>query len=212
MCVELSAGALERRPGWAALLAAFYTAEAETAGFAASISVPGGQQAMPLQAFAAALEGAIAAALVWAQNARPSDSPAPEAGDAESEEAPAVEQEPIPKRLATMGTQLGLGRVREVCSRALEALAAVASAPSAAGAGAAAPALLSQLGPMLSLLRCALCQLGLRYLVAHKSVAKLAYVASSLFSGLVEEGFCMPEGTEGEGGLGPAASSEPAPA
>lgn len=197
--VELAANAQERRPGWAALLAAFDAAAAETAGFAASFSAPGGQQAMPLQAFAAALEGAIAAALVWAQNARLSDSPgpAPEAGAAESEEAPALEQEPIPKRLATMGTQLGLGRVREVCSRALEALAAVASAPGAAGAGAAAPALLSQLGPMLSLLRYALCQLGLRYLVVHKSVAKLAYVASSLFSGLVEEGFCMPEGTEG---------------
>ena len=41
-------------------------------------------------------------------------------------------------------------------------------------------------------------QLALQYMALHRATAKLCYVCTSLFSGLVQEGFCMPSGVDGE--------------
>jgi hypothetical protein len=98
-----------------------------------------------------------------------------------------------------------MGRVEELCSHATSALGLLAASASASppdsGQAARLAAALCLLGPMLRMLRGALCQLSLQYLAAHKATAKLAYVASSLFAGLVQEGFCMPEGEPAGGWL-----------
>ena len=59
--------------------------------------------------------------------------------------------------------------------------------------------------PLLRVAAGALQQLAVQYMPLHKATAKLGYVASSLFVGLLEEGFCTAEdSTEeavgGEGG------------
>ena len=61
------------------------------------------------------------------------------------------------------------------------------------------------IAPMLRIVAGALQRLGAQYLPLHKATAKLGYVASNLFVGLLEEGFCTAEdSTEeavgGEGG------------
>lgn len=61
------------------------------------------------------------------------------------------------------------------------------------------------IAPMLRIAAGALQHLGAQYLPLHKATAKLGYVASSLFVGLLEEGFCTAEDSAeeavgGEGG------------
>lgn len=61
------------------------------------------------------------------------------------------------------------------------------------------------LAPLLGMAAGALQAVGARYLALHKALAKLGYVASSLFVGLMQEGFCTTEASEeeavgGEGG------------
>lgn len=158
------------------------------------------QQEQGAELLGESLESAVAAALVWAQNARPAEAEGggaagaaagPAVGeDAEEEEGPAVQ--PIPTLLDSLERRMGAARVEEVCSHLAAALGALAAAPPAASSRLAAA--LAALAPMLRMLRGVLCQLGLQYLAAHKASAKLGYVAASLFAGLVQEGFCMPQG------------------
>lgn len=210
-------------PGWAALLAAVTAAASESA--AASAAFPsaaqhaGGADGQARQ-LAEQLEAAVAAALVWAQNAKPPAAGATEQGPAatdagqqeqqleeaeakaEAEAEAEAEQQPLPELLQQLEGQLGLRRLAELRSHVAAALAALAAvsnvAPSQEAAQVATAA--AGLAPMLGLLLCALRQLGLQYLAVHKAAAKLCYISASLFAGLVQEGFCMPEGAEG--GLG----------
>jgi midasin len=83
----------------------------------------------------------------------------------------------------------------------LIAQASNASHASPDSAAAAAAAMVPQAAGLLQLLQLLLgglqrsaCQL----LLLHKSLAKLSYVCSSIFCSLVCEGYCMPEGQEGE--------------
>ena len=192
------------------MVTAFACAAAESARYAQQLQQQqqAAAQAGPAQAqalaqqFGESLEAAVAAALVWAQGARPAEheaAPGPEpAGGPEGEggegEDPLAAQ-PIPALLQSLERRLGLARVEEACAHASAALAALAAAADAAPQQAAALAgAAALLGPMLRMLRGALCQLGLQYLAAHKAAAKLGYVCASLFAGLVQEGFCMPEG------------------
>ena len=58
--------------------------------------------------------------------------------------------------------------------------------------------------PLLRVVAGALQRLGAQALPLHRATAKLSYVASSLFVGLLEEGFCTAEDSpeEGVGGEG----------
>ncbi len=137
---------------------------------------------------------------VGCHTCRPTEVEARPAADGEGEEdaQDALVAQPIPALLQSLERRMGLGRIEELCSHATSALGLLAAATDAPWAGPAPGAglasALCMLAPMLRMLHGALCQLALQYLVAHKATAKLAYVAASLFAGLVQEGFCMPEG------------------
>ena len=124
-----------------------------------------------------------------------------EAGERDNLEEPPPPAQPVPELLQTLERRMGLPRLQELCSHATSALSQLTAAAAAGQAGPPLAARLAStlclLGPMLSMLRGALCQLALQYLAAHKATAKLAYVAASLFAGLVQEGFCMPEAEAG---------------
>lgn len=56
---------------------------------------------------------------------------------------------------------------------------------------------------LLSIVRAALQGLVVCYLQVHKATAKLGYIATSIFAGIMQEGFCVAEETEdGDGGEG----------
>jgi hypothetical protein len=208
-------------PGWALLAAAVAEAAHESrvaarrlqAGSAdAAAALPEEQQ----QQLAQQLEAAVAAALVWAQSAQPAGAGAapPAAQDASAAEADGeAEQVPLPELLQQLEQRLCLPKAADLAAHTAALLSTLAAA-SNAPPGAAARRQLEQLGaaagglaPLLGLLLCALRQLGLQYLSVHKAAAKLCHISASLFAGLVQEGFCMPEGGEGEaeGGEGRAA-------
>ena len=131
------------------------------------------------------LDAAVAAALVWAQSGAASK------GVGELEEA-----DIIPKQLGKLEQQLCLHRVEEVCTAVSRALSMLNE-----DASLSAVQLVCELAPLLHMLESGLNDLSLAYLAYHKSMNKLAYIMASLFVGLVQEGFCMPEGceeTEGE--------------
>ncbi|KAF6262490.1 hypothetical protein COO60DRAFT_1699221 [Scenedesmus sp. NREL 46B-D3] len=89
--------------------------------------------------------------------------------------------------------------------RTLLSLLAQASDASQASPGAAVAAMASQaacLLPLLQLLLGGLQRSACQLLLLHKSLAKLSYVCSSIFCSLLGEGYCMPEGQEGEQGAG----------
>lgn len=190
-------------PGWHDLVAAVAAACQEAAAAQASLwasSEPAAPAQQQEQQLAASLEAAIAAALVWAQNAKPAEAAAAADGQAEQEEA---EQPPLPALLQQLEQRLCLPKAAELASHAGAVLAAVAAASNLPRSEAAAAqqqqlaAAAAGLAPLLGLLLAALRQLGLQYLALHKAAAKLCYICASLFAGLVQEGFCMPEGTEG---------------
>ncbi|GAB4814208.1 hypothetical protein N2152v2_001254 [Parachlorella kessleri] len=206
-------------PGWHQLAVAFGEAAAESAQAgqlqqASSGHVGQGQEGQSEEAargFSEALEAAVAAALVWAQNARPPEvggagaaAAAGEAREGDDLEEPLPPAQPIPELLQTLERRMGLPRLQELCTHTTSALSQLAAAAAGSPLAAKLASTLCLLGPMLSMLQGSLCQLGLQYLAAHKATAKLAYVAASLFAGLVQEGFCMPEAEagEGEGGEG----------
>ena len=58
---------------------------------------------------------------------------------------------------------------------------------------------LQQFQRLLSISRAALRGLTLQSLHLHKATAKLGYIATSIFAGLLQEGFCTTEEAEGEG-------------
>jgi midasin len=61
---------------------------------------------------------------------------------------------------------------------------------------------LASLAPMLSLMAGALQQQALRVVSLHKATVKLAYICSSIFATLLQDGYCAPqeEGKAVEGG------------
>ena len=211
-------------PGWAELCAAVAAAAQESAAASAATLHPGGSASLSedqleqqQQQLADHLEGAVAAALVWAQNAKPAAAAAAggnqdlqqqqqqqlqqEGEEMEVEAEADVQQVPLPQLLLQLEAALCLHKTAELGGHAAQVLRTVAAASNQAqGAGASQQVAAAAAGvaPLLGLLLSALRQLGLQYLAVHKAVAKLCYITASLFSGLVQEGFCMPEGTEGE--------------
>lgn len=185
-------------PGWAALLAAVTSAASESVAAntgPALATQPGAGLAGQRRQLAEQVEAAVAAALVWAQNAQPPAAPA----GAEQQDQQEAEQQPLPELLQQLEGQLGLRRVAELQAHVAAALAALAAVSDEAPAPDTAEAAIAAAGlaPMLGLLLSALRQLGLQYLAVHKAAAKLCYISASLFAGLAQEGFCMPEGTQG---------------
>lgn len=193
-------------PGWAELAAAVAAAARDSVAANAALRLgveSAVRQEQEQQSLADHLEAAVAAALVWAQNAKPAEVVAPAGGEGEEQAEP--EQSPLPALLQQLEQQLCLHKAAELGSHTAAALAAVAAASNLPPIAAAeeqqrqVAAAAAGLAPLLGLLLCALRQLGLQYLAVHKASAKLCYITASLFAGLVQEGFCMPEGTEGEG-------------
>ncbi len=191
-------------PGWRDLVAAVAAARQESAAAQAALGA-GGESAGPAQQqeqqLAASLEAAVAAALVWAQNAKPAEADAPAEGQDKQQEA---EQPPLlPVVLQQLEQRLCLPKAAELANHSGSVLAGVAAASNLPRGEAAAvvqqqlSAAAAGLAPLLGLLLASLRQLGLQYLALHKAAAKLCYICASLFAGLVQEGFCMPEGTEG---------------
>lgn len=141
------------------------------------------------------LEAAVTSSLLWAQKVRTAEADAQLVVD--GEHCAEAEQQPLPVILRALDKQLGLATAGDVGRHAVSALAALAEAVEFESGNTLIPTLYT-LGPMLSMLCSALRQLAIRYLAAHKHVCKLSYVITSLFGGLMEEGFCMPEGAEGK--------------
>jgi hypothetical protein len=101
--------------------------------------------------------------------------------------------EVLPEVMRAAEQRLGLPRVEQLLTQCLSAFAGLAALADCqdGAATAAAAAALRAFAPMLGLLRCGLWQHGARYLGLHRAAAKLSYVTSALFAGLVEEGFCV---------------------
>jgi midasin len=116
--------------------------------------------------------------------------------DGEGQAEPEAEQVPLPELLQRLERRLCLPRAADLASHLTATLGMLAGASGEAQAQLAPAA--ASLAPLLRLLLCTLRQLGLQYLAVHKATAKLCYIAASLFAGLVQEGFCMPKGQEGE--------------
>ncbi|EIE25917.1 hypothetical protein COCSUDRAFT_12734, partial [Coccomyxa subellipsoidea C-169] len=90
-----------------------------------------------------------------------------------------------------------LGRL----STAAERLRSLSSTLSDFSASVDAPPASAALAPLLGMAAGALQAVAARYLALHKALAKLGYVAASLFVGLMQEGFCTAEASEEEAGV-----------
>lgn len=199
-CTELLHSQHAAMPGWHHLAEAF---QAVASGVAspADATAPSTSGAEALQQLMASTESIVASALVWAQNTCGS---IPAGGEAEhgQHEASVDESwaELLPKALDELNRRMGLDRAMQLVhhgSDAFAALAALADShdPAMLSAGAA---VVHAAAPLLRLMHAALWQLGARYLALHLATSKLGYIASSLFAGVVQEGFCMPDAGGGE--------------
>eukprot|EP00798_Chlamydomonas_sp_ICE-L_P024875 gene24875-10536_t len=177
------------------------------------------------EGFTSHVEAAIQGVLLWAQSAlsvtekkAPGAPGAAAQGQLKKEEEEAEEEEEeecnIPQCVDSLLAHTQVARVGKVAAATSSVLLQLAEARdslfSESSASDLQPSqervqqvqLMTQqarsLYPMLCLLGGVLQQLSLRAIALHKSTAKLAYITSSIFATLVEEGYCVPEG-EGEG-------------
>ncbi len=136
-------------------------------------------------------------------------TPATEAGaDAAADAGDAIEA--LPSAISRLDQQLGAERVNAVCDACSSALSVLARCSDQKPSDQPVPpapdvpelaGTLRTLGPMLRMLRGGVQRTALRALSHHRATSKLTYVCAALMAGLVEEGFCMPQGTE-DGGWG----------
>eukprot|EP00887_Chlorella_sp_A99_P000601 scaffold17.g601.t1 len=219
--VPPGSSAQEGLPGWQVVLSAFAEVAQQSAAQGAAVAAGKAQgtaagraaaAASPAQQAAGYLESAVAAALVWGQHASKPSAAGEEAnggaalrdaaardGDEPSAPEPALEASPLPELLQQLEAQLAMDKAAAVCAHVGAALQALAAATDAGGDAADLAVALSGLAPLLGLAREALRGLAIKYLALAKGVAKLCHVTAALLAGLVQEGFCMPDGAEGEG-------------
>lgn len=210
------------------LAAAAVEGEAFLADMAASNSLATATSASAAQdalgAFSSELEAAVAQVLVWAQSLGPAQPAAPATPAAPvtafAAAAAAAAAGLIPKVGLLMEWQAKLAAATQseraaAVARSVYGLLQQVSAlrdttnpedPSAAAALAYMVHRLSALAPLTALVAGGLQQQALRWVALHRACTKLAYISSSIFATLLEEGFCAPEG-EGveskDGGDGP---------
>jgi hypothetical protein len=194
---ELASSPHAGAPGWLPLLAAYHHAASAPAD-----APPAEAEALPgagadaARHVADSVEAMVATALVWAQGVQLAAAPSPAAAAPAGEEGADDDDdgsEVLPEVMRAAEQRLGLPRVEQLLTQCLSAFAGLAALADCqdGAATAAAAAALRAFAPMLGLLRCGLWQHGARYLGLHRAAAKLSYVTSALFAGLVEEGFCV---------------------
>ncbi|KAK9809153.1 hypothetical protein WJX72_010301 [[Myrmecia] bisecta] len=207
-------GYVSQVPGWgayedslaaAASLAQGFDSEVQAWRAARQSADSSGQVdvAQAAGAWSAGLEQAISGMLLWAQNLH-AEKPAQPDGAADGDAEDAASTHTIPELMGEAEYKLGTKRVEAICSQLQALLSQAASLADTAGPQGQEMVmgmvrLLGTLRPLLSMLRAGYQRLGLEYLALHKSVAKLGYVVSSLLGGVIQEGFCTAEETEGEG-------------
>jgi len=198
---ELNGSPHRVEPGWSALAAAFSAAALRAMEDAhmhvgSANSSPSSSSKL-IHTVSEHVESAVEAALIWAQNVADGlgdDKTAVEIVDATDEEI----VETLPAVMHQASERMGICRLKtlvEHIAAAMEAFAKLVDTGDAATTKDGA-VLLASMSDMLSILRAATWQLASRSLALHRSVCKLAYITSSLFVGVVEEGFCIPEGGE----------------
>lgn len=165
------------------------------------------QQSSAEQDIIEAVDKAIAAALVWAQTVSSPDfkmtsQQAADNDDNDDDNNP--ENERIPDLMSSLEKQLCSHRAVESINHVLAALTALScrdhhhhQSTDITTSNKSNNHILAVV-PMLTMLHHVLGHLAQRYVAFHKTVCKLGYVCSSLFTGLVQQGFCMPEGEAGE--------------
>lgn len=216
--VELSHQAQHAgQPGWATVMSALQEASSKQSSIAAASPSAGGESTIEssaiLQQMADEVEAMVQAELLWAQNAlengttKSAEDPTVVENE-EKEEEEAIRQHSLPIAIDSANKRLGIHQLTKLISHANNALGYLASfADSSHSRGdntsttanvASAAAMLSAAVPMLRMLRAATWQSAARAIALHRSVAKLSYISTALFAGLLEQGFCMPEGEEGE--------------
>ncbi|KAL0028971.1 hypothetical protein WJX77_009058 [Trebouxia sp. C0004] len=145
------------------------------------------------------VEAVVTNMLLWAQNIHSLDAEVPSETDGSTIllQSSQLESKMNSKRIETMCHQLSglLGLLVQM--QAIQE-------PTGAHVGNML-GMLSQVQPLVSGVAAAFRQLGLQYLTLHKAVAKLGYIATSLLSGVMQEGFCtatQSEETEAGEGAG----------
>ncbi|KAG7670517.1 hypothetical protein KSW81_003079 [Nannochloris sp. 'desiccata'] len=211
--VELSHQAQHTgQPGWATVLSALQEASSKQTSTPVVSASAGGESTIEsstiLQHMADEVEAMIQAELLWAQNALDNDSTKSAVENEEEEEEEAVQQHHLPIAIDSANKRLGIHQLTKLISHANNALGYLASFADSSNIGgdtastaanvASAAAMLSAAVPMLRMLRAAIWQSAARAIALHRSVAKLSYISTALFAGVLEQGFCMPEGEEGQ--------------
>jgi len=203
------------QPGWAPVVSALQEAlSKQTSTAAASVDGESSiESSTILQQMADEVEAMVQAELLWAQNALENvttRSVADPAAVENEKEEETVRQNCLPIAVDSANKRLGIHQLIKLISHANNALGHLASladsshshsrgnTASIAANVASAAAMLSAAVPMLRMLRAAIWQFAARAIALHRSVAKLSYISTALFAGLLEQGFCMPEGEEGE--------------
>jgi len=165
------------------------------------------QQSSAEQEIVEAIDKAIAAALVWAQMASSPEfkTTSQQAADNDDNDGNNIENERIPDLLSSLEKQLCSHRAIESVNHVLAALTVLSScdrhhqkSPDITITSSNYKNHVLAVVPMVTMLHHVLGHLAQRYVAFHKTICKLGYVCSSLFTGLVQQGFCMPEEEAGE--------------
>lgn len=208
---EAACGFSRTMPNWSKVLAAMAAAVEQGTQASQGVAAESQQNSLPALALADdavnswsdVLERAVTSILLWAQAAAQQDSSTQEQTLGDS----SIQAADIPQLMARIEGRAALRQLSD-CRNAMEQLLSHLAEIGAAEPIPRAAAMAAQAASVARLLDVtigALQHVAARYLALHKATAKLSYVASSLFVGLLEEGFCTAEESQeeavgGEGG------------
>lgn len=188
------------QPGWAGVVTALQHAfDSNTVADSAESQLNKEDSGAILEKLAAEVEAMVQAELLWAQNTL-TDKPSTTVvtpGDATIEESNEEAQQ-LPAAMESTSKTLGVAYLTNIADHATTALSFLAGLADSGDSSKieSGAAMLTAVVPMLRLLRAAVWQAAARCLALHRSMAKLTYITSALFAGIMEQGFCMPEGGE----------------
>ena len=206
------------QPGWAAVVSAVQDACSSPSSLvnnAAAVPTTAASEEELLSQLAGEVEGVVQAELLWAQNTLEKDSQQQQLdkNEEEEDEEQQQQQQHLPDSLDSARKRLGLTHLTTLVDHLMSALSCLAALADSKNNNNnnvhAGVRMLTAAVPMLRVLRVAVWQATVQCLAFHRSITKLTYITAALFTGVMEEGFCVPDsGEEGEAQEGEAQMKE----
>ena len=195
---------LQKEPGWVKICAMFASVCTVDSSRMESMDRLSISDQEHIESLCSLIDASIGAALMWAQSFIHDEEDASTVDEANDDDQTAATMkdgiQKLPDEVEAAGRRLGTKHLRSCMQSYMEAaklLYLIADSGDDATIQRASQVFRSA-APLIRMLCISSWQAAARYLALHRSIAKLAYVCSSVLLSVAEKGFCIPDVKDGE--------------